>query len=72
MLEDLLSSELSYLKKYHPSGNKQFINLGTFQRLKLRNLLGQIFRIYLELNFTLNTLGYYGLIENLSHVIRNQ
>jgi len=30
------------LKKYHPSGYLKFNNLGIFQSLKLRNLIGKI------------------------------
>jgi len=37
ILEDLLSSVLSQFKKYHPSGNLKFKNLGIFQSLILRN-----------------------------------
>jgi len=61
ILEDLFSSVLSTFKKYHPSGNLKFNNLGIFQSLKLRNLMGKILRISLKLNFTPNTLGCYGL-----------
>ena len=39
ILENLLSPVLSQLKKYQPSGNLQFNNLGIFQSLKLRLLL---------------------------------
>jgi len=38
-LEDLFSSVLSRFKKYHPSGNLKFNNLGIFQSLKLRILM---------------------------------
>jgi len=48
-------------KKYHPSGNLKFINLGIFQSLKLRILTEKILPISLKLNFTPNTLGCYGL-----------
>jgi len=61
ILEDLSSSVLAQLKKYHPSGNLIFNNLGLFQSLKLRILIGKILPISLELNFTQNTLGNYGL-----------
>jgi len=44
------------LKKYHPSGNLKFNNLGLVQSLKLRNFMGKIHRISLELNFTPKTL----------------
>jgi len=36
ILEDLFSSVLSKYKKYHPSGNLKFNNLGIFQSLKFR------------------------------------
>jgi len=52
-----------YFKKNHPSRNLKFNNLGIFQSLKLRNLMRKIFQISLELNFTSNTLGCYGLIH---------
>jgi len=39
VLEDLFSSLLSQFKKYHPSGNLKYNNLGIFQRLKLRILV---------------------------------
>jgi len=35
ILEDLSSSALSQFKKYHPSGNLKFNNVGIFQSLKL-------------------------------------
>jgi len=35
ILEDLLSSVLLQLKKYHPSGNMKFNYLDIFQSLKL-------------------------------------
>jgi len=35
ILEDLFSSVLSQFKKYYPSGNLKFINLGIFQSLKI-------------------------------------
>jgi len=50
------------LKKYHPSGNLKFNNLGIFPSLKLRILMGKIPPIPLKLNFTLNTLRCYGLM----------
>jgi len=38
--KDLFSSELSqFFKKYHPSGNLKFNNLGISQSLKLRILM---------------------------------
>jgi len=41
ILEDLLSSVLSQFKKYHLSGNLKFNNLGIFQSLKFRILMGK-------------------------------
>jgi len=62
ILDDLFRSVLSQFKKYHPSGNLKFHNLGTFQSLKLRILMEKILRISLKLNFTPNTLTLgYGL-----------
>jgi len=63
ILEDLFSSVLSQLKKYHPSGNLKFNYLGIFQSLKLRILMEKSFGFPLlaRLNFTPNSLGYYGL-----------
>jgi len=52
ILEDLFSSILSQSKKYHPSGNLKFNNLGIFKSLKLRDLMGKILRLSLKLNFT--------------------
>jgi len=64
MFEDLfLSSVLSQFKKYHPSGNLKFYNLGIFKSLKLRNLVRKILPISLKLNFTPNTSGCKGLIK---------
>jgi len=60
--EGLFSSVLSQYKKYHPSGNPKFNNLGIFQSSKLRIFIEKILRISLELNFTLKTLGTYRLI----------
>jgi len=60
-IEDLFSSVLSHVKKYHPSGNPKFNNLGVFQSLKLRILMAKIVSISLKLNFTPNTLGCVGL-----------
>jgi len=48
---------MSQLKKYHPSGNLKFNNLGIFQSLKYRILLEKILQMSLNLNFTPNTLG---------------
>jgi len=39
--EDLFSSVLSQFKKYHPSRNLKFDNLGHFESLKLRILVGK-------------------------------
>jgi len=61
ILADPFSPVLSKLKKYHASGNLKFNNLGISQSLKLRNLMGNILRISLKLNFIPNTLGCYGL-----------
>jgi len=61
ILEDVLSSVLPYLKKYHPSGNLKFNNLGVLQSLKLRIFVGKFLSISLKLNFTPNTLGCHGL-----------
>jgi len=61
ILEDLSSSVLSQLKKYHCSGNVKFNNLGIFQSLKLRILVKKILPFSRKLNFTPNTLGCYGL-----------
>jgi len=52
---------LSQFKKYHPSGNLKFNNLGIFQSLKLRILVGKIPPITLKLSFTPNTLSCQGL-----------
>jgi len=71
-LEDLFSSVFSKFKKYHPSGNLKFNNLGIFQSLKLRNLMGKILRISLRLYFTPNTLDGYGLREWLFHAFHQQ
>jgi len=51
ILEVLFSSVLSQFKKYHPSGNLKFNNLGIFQSFELRNLMWKILRISLKLNF---------------------
>jgi len=56
ILEVLFSSVLSIFKNYHPSGNLKFINLGIFQSLKLRNLMGKILEIFLKQNFAPNNL----------------
>jgi len=39
-LEGLFSSVLSQFKKYHPAGNLKFVDLGIFQSLKFRILMG--------------------------------
>ena len=67
ILEDLFSSVFSKFEKYDPPGNLLFNNLGIFKSLKLRNLVGKIFRISLKLNFTPNTFGCYGLFFLFSH-----
>jgi len=54
---------LSQFKEYHPSENLKFNNLGIFQSLKLRNLVGKILPKSLKLNFTPNTLGCYEFIS---------
>jgi len=56
-------SLLSKFKKNHPSGNLKFNNSGIFQSLKFRIFMEKIPRIYLELKFTPNTSGGYGLSE---------
>ena len=61
MLEDLFSSVLSQLKKYHPSGNLKLNNVGISGSLKFCILMETILPISLKLNFTPNTLGCYGL-----------
>jgi len=61
ILEDLFSSILSQSKNYNPSRNLKFNYSGIFQSLKLRILMGKILSIALQLNFTPNTLGCYGL-----------
>jgi len=65
ILEDLFSSVLSQFKTYQPSKNLKFNNSGIFQSLKLRILVEKILPISLNLNFTPNTLGCYGLISEL-------
>jgi len=69
VLQDLFSLVLSQLKKYHPSGKQKFHNLGIFQSLKLRNLMGKILRISLKLNFTPNTLVCHGLIGKEAEIV---
>jgi len=48
ILEDLFISVLSELKKYHPTGNLKFNNLGIFQRPKLRNIREKTFEFLLS------------------------
>ena len=43
ILEDLFSSVLSQFKKYHPSGNLTFYNLGILKSLKFRILVKKSF-----------------------------
>jgi len=68
ILEDLFSSVLSPFEKYHPSGNLKFYNLDISKSLKLRILVKKIFLISLKLNFTPNTLGCEGLIQEVRNV----
>jgi len=42
----------SKFKKYYPSGNPKFNNLGIFQSLNLPKLMGKILKISHKLNFT--------------------
>jgi len=49
------------IQKYHPPGNPKLNYLGDFQSLKLRISMEKIVSISLKLNFSPNTLGYYGL-----------
>jgi len=60
ILEDLSSSVLSQFKKYHPSVNLKFNDLGTFRSLKLLIIMEKNLSISLKLNVTL-TLDCYGL-----------
>jgi len=62
-LEDLFSSVLSQFKKYHPSGNLKFYNLGILKKLKIAYFSEKILPISLKLNFTPNTLGCKGLMH---------
>jgi len=48
ILEDHSSSVLPQFKKYHPSGNLEFIYLGILQSFKLRILIGKSFQILLS------------------------
>jgi len=52
ILEDLFSSVLSQFKKYHPSGNLKFYNLGIIKSLKLRILVKKILLFFPKLNNT--------------------
>jgi len=61
IFDDLFSSVLSQFKKYHPSGNLKFYNLGILKSLKLRILVKKILPISLKPNFTPNALGCKGL-----------
>jgi len=61
ILEDLSVRYCHNSKKYHPSGNLKFNNLGIFQSLELVILMEKNFLISLKLNSTPNTLGCYGL-----------
>jgi len=60
-IDDLFRPVLLHFKKYHPSGNLNFNNSGTFQSLQFRILRGKNHQISLKLNFTLNNSGCYGL-----------
>jgi len=60
-IDDLFSLILLQIKKYHPSVNIEFNNSGIPQSLKFRILMEKILKISLKLNFSPNTLGYYGL-----------
>jgi len=53
---------LSHFKKYQAPRNLKLNNLGIFQSLKLRILMGKILLISLKLNFIPNTLGCHALI----------
>jgi len=61
---------LSQFKKYHPSGNLKFFNLGFLKSLKLRILVRKILPISLKLNFTPNALGCKGLKVCLKDLFR--
>jgi len=63
ILEDLFTLVVLHFKKHHPSGNLKFNSSDIFQTLILRILIEKILPISLKLNFTLNTLGCYELIE---------
>jgi len=57
ILEDLFSSVLLQLKKYHPLETLNFI-IQAFSKASMEEILS----ISLKLNFTQNTLRCYGLI----------
>jgi len=57
VLEDLISTVLSQLKKYHPPGNLKFNYLGIFKSLKKRISTEKKLSISLKRNFTPHTLG---------------
>jgi len=61
ILEDFSVQYCHNLKKYYPSGDLKFNNLGIFHILELRILEKKILPISLKLNFTPNTLGCHGL-----------
>jgi len=70
-LEGLFSSVLSkFLKKYHPSGNLKFNNLGIFLSLKLRNLMWKILPISLKLNFTPNSWAWVNIGVRMERTIK--
>jgi len=48
ILDYIFSSVLPQFKKYHPSKKLKCNNLGIFQRLKLRNLMGKNLQISLN------------------------
>jgi len=48
ILKDLFSTVLTLFKKYHPSANMKFKNLGIFQSLKLRILVEKSFQYLLS------------------------
>jgi len=62
-IEDFFSLVLAQFKKYRPSGNLKFNNLGIFQSLKFRISMEKILPISLKQNFTPNTLGCHGLTQ---------
>jgi len=52
---------LSQFKKYRPSGNLKFYNLGIFKSFDIAYFSEKKLPISLKLNFTPNTLGCKGL-----------